>query len=191
MTSPRLFRAMQRDHDLAWDLVNQLTGGKGEATQDRMARHRTAQDLVALGSTHEAAEELVVWPAVRRHCPDGDELVSTALVQEGKAKLALNELRRISADSEEFSQCANTVASGFREHMTYEQNQIWPRLETHASPDELDRLADAYLRARETGPTRPHPYTPSTPQVLGTAGMVLARLDRIRDRVLLRKVPEQ
>lgn len=191
MTTLRLFHAMQRDHDLAWDLVNRLTGGEGEPAHERTERHRIAQDLVALESTHEAAEELVVWPAVRLHCPEGDALVDEAILQEGQAKLVLNELRRLSGDSDEFSQCANTAASQFRDHMSYEQNQIWPRLEDHASPEELDRLADAYLRARESGPTRPHPYTPSTPRILGTAGMVLARLDRIRDRVLLRRVPER
>jgi hemerythrin superfamily protein len=191
MSGQRLFRVMQRDHDLAWELVNQLTGRSGEEAHARTERHRIAQDLVALESTHEAAEELVVWPAVRTHCPEGDELVAEALLQEGQAKLVLNELRRMSADSDEFSQCANTVASQFRDHMSYEENQIWPRLEDHAGYEELERLAGEYLRARESGPTRPHPYTPSTPQVLRTAGLLLARLDRMRDRVLLRKVPQQ
>jgi hemerythrin superfamily protein len=191
MSSQRIFQVMRRDHDLAWELVNRITGGNGEEAHARTERHRIAQDLVALESTHEAAEELVVWPAVTAHCPEGDELVARAILQEAQAKLVLNELRRLSADSDEFSQCANSVASHFRDHMSYEENQIWPRLEDHASPEELERLAGEYLRARESGPTRPHPYTPSTPQVLRTAGMVLARLDRMRDRVLLRKVPQQ
>ena len=191
MSRSRLFSAVQRDHDLAWELVNRLTGGKEEPAHGRAERHRIAQELIALESTHEVAEELVVWPAVRAHCPGGDDLAGTALLQEAQAKLVLNELRHLSGSSEEFSECANAVAAHFRDHMSYEENQVWPRLEDHMGREDLDRMAGRYLAARESGPTRPHPLTPSTPEVLRTAGAVVARLDRMRDRVLSRKVPGQ
>ena len=51
---------MQREHDLAWDLVNQFPGGKGDPVADRSERHRIAQDLVALESAHDVAEEMLV-----------------------------------------------------------------------------------------------------------------------------------
>lgn len=187
--SHRLWHLMQADHDLAWELVNGLTGARADPVRDHRSCRRIALELVALQSVHEVAEEQVVWPAVRRMCAQGDALVSQVLLQEGQAKMALNELRRISPGTEEFSQCASTVASQFRDHLTYEQNQVWPRLNAAADGRALDRLAVGFEAARAGAPTRPHPHTPPWPPALATGGRVLAAFDRARDKLTGVRVP--
>ena len=184
-----LWRVMQADHDLVWDLLDRLTGGSGQP-HGSPAEHRSiAKQLVALESAHEAAEELVIWPAVRRLCPDGEDLVFEASSQERQAKRALNELNSMKAGNTEFDECVNTVASHAREHITYEQNQIWPRLADHLTDPDADLLAARWVDARRRGPTRPHPHTPPVPWILGTHGYVVARIDRARDALTGRKVP--
>ncbi|HLI02146.1 MAG TPA: hemerythrin domain-containing protein [Acidimicrobiales bacterium] len=185
----RLWATMQADHDLIWSLLNRLTRSHAEYEASAELRQRLAHQLVALGSVHEAAEELVIWPAVRRRCPDGDSLVGQALAQEHQAKLALNELRRLDAGSQEFAQCVNAVASHARNHISYEQNQIWPRLADGLADEELDALADRWQAARAAAPTRPHPHTPANPALLATTGKVMAAADRLRDRLSGRAVP--
>lgn len=185
----RLWATMQADHDLVWELLNRLTRSHPQYEESAGRRQQTAQQLVALESVHEAAEEQVIWPAVRRHCPDGDDLVDEALTQEHQAKLALNQLRRLGAGSQEFAQCVSTIASHARTHISYEQNQIWPRLADGLADEELDALADRWRSARAAAPTRPHPHTPPVPFLLATAGKVLAGGDRLRDRLSGRTVP--
>jgi Hemerythrin HHE cation binding domain len=177
----RLWTLIWQDHQQIWQLLERLTGGGGEPCNSPRERRLIRRRLVALQSAHEVAEERVVWPAVRQHCPRGDELVDCALEQEAEGKWALNELRRVSPGSEEFDDCVHTVAGLTRTHVSYEQNQIWPRLTDHLSSDQFDDLTRRWLRARAAGPTRPHPHTPARPAVLATAGSVLARLDRARD----------
>lgn len=184
-----LWRVMQADHDLVWELLNQLTGGSGSPAGSPDEHRRLARQLVALESSHEAAEELVIWPAVRRVCPDGDDLVLHAVEQERQAKRTLNELAAIKPGDKEFEECVATVASHARQHISYEQNQIWPRLADHLGAEEADRLTRTWADARRRGPTRPHPHTPPVPGVLATMGFLAARADRLRDRMTGRQVP--
>lgn len=185
----RLWTVMQADHDLVFDLINALTGGAGKP-QGSLDEHREiARQLVSLSSVHEAAEELVIWPEVRRRCKDGGELVLEATSQERQAKRALNELNRVKPGNSEFDECVNTVASEARSHITYEQNQIWPPLADQVSDEDAERLAGAYLAARSKAPTRPHPHTPPVPALLGSVGLVMAGMDRARDALTGRKVP--
>lgn len=177
-----LWAAMQADHDLVWSLLNRLTGADGSALPPSDARE-AAQHLVAVESVHEAVEEQVIWPAVRRRCQDGPELVGEALSQEGQAKRVLNELRRIAPGSEEFSECVNTLAGMARTHLSYEQAQIWPRLADALTDGEAAGLERAWHEARPDAPTRPHPHTPPAPQLLGGVGRAMGRLDRVRDRI--------
>jgi hemerythrin-like domain-containing protein len=184
-----LWKAVQADHDLVWDLLNRLTGGAGSPEGSPDEHRRIAKQLVALESSHEAAEELVLWPVVRRLCEDGEDLVFEASSQERQAKRAINELNHIKAGNIEFDECVNTVASHARSHITYEQNQIWPRLSDHLSDDEAATLLARWVDARRRGPTRPHPHTPPVPAVLGSLGFALARLDHLRDALTGRRVP--
>lgn len=189
MSVSGLWTVVQADHDLVWDLINRLTGGPSYPEGTPLENRRTATELVAVESTHEAAEELVIWPVVRERCRDGDRLVFEALKQERQAKRILNELNRISAGTPEFWESVHSVAAHAREHITFEQNQIWPRLAESLSTGESEQLAGRWLAARRTGPTRPHPHTPPLPKVLGTTGTLIARADRLRDALTGRKPP--
>jgi len=184
----RLWTVMQADHDRVWDLLNRLTGGAGEPDGSPSEHRKVARQLVALESMHETAEQMVIWPAVRRLCPGGDDLILEAVAQEREAKRALNELDRIKAGNTEFDECVDTVASHARSHITYEQNQIWPLLEDSIDEAEAEKLTRAYLSARRSAPTRPHPHTPASPPLLATMGRVVAGLDRARDALTGRKV---
>lgn len=184
-----LWTVMRRDHALLWKLINELTGGKGVPSGTAKEHRRVAKQLVAAASAHEAAEELVVWPVVRRLCSDGEALIEAALSQEEDAKSALHELNHISAGNQEFEECLHTLAGLARTHISYEENQIWPRLADELDPATARQLADRFLAARRLAPTRPHPNVPARPGVLGTVGIVAARLDHARDVLTRRRVP--
>jgi hemerythrin-like domain-containing protein len=182
----RLWTLMQDDHDAIWRILDQLTGGSAIPEPDTAKQRRLARHLVSFQSAHELAEELSVWPMVRKRCPEGKELIDTALKQESELKWALNELEHISPGSQEFTQCANTVAGLNRTHLSYEQNQIWPRLEDRLTERDTAQLVRQWQVARRTTPTRPHPHLPTHPAVLRTAGRAMAMMDRARDALIRR-----
>ncbi|WP_142144371.1 hemerythrin domain-containing protein [Streptomyces sp. SLBN-31] len=161
-------------------------GGSGTPEPDTGTQRRLARRLVALQSAHEFAEEIVLWPAVLRHCPAGDALVTTALEQERQLKRTLEELAHISPGSQEFTQCVNTLAGLNRTHLTYEENQVWPRLQDGLTARDTVRLARQWSGARRRAPTRPHPRLAARPVVLGTVGLAVAVVDRTRDGLTAR-----
>lgn len=183
-----LWKILKSDHDRIWDLLDRLT--EPDAAPGDHERRAAARELVAVASSHEAAEELVIWPAVRELCPDGDDLAAKALEQESRLRRALNELARLSPAHEEFGSCAHAVAGLARTHLRYEQNQVWPRLD-----EQLDSAGSAHLTAqwlgtrwltaRRSGPARPRPHLPASVPVLGAAGPA----DRALGRLTGRSVP--
>src|SRR4051794_32402058 len=187
--SARLWDLLQADHDTIWDLLGRITGGPAEPPDDPAAQRRLARQLVRLQSAHEFAEEQVILPLVRRHVDDGDELVAEVLQQERQLKRALNELYHLSAGTTEFEECVNTVASENRNHLTYEQNQVWPRLDDALTDEQLQRAARAWAIVRRRSPTRPHPHVPARPWVLSSAGTVLGARDRAADALRGRRLP--
>jgi hemerythrin superfamily protein len=177
-----LFKQLEADHAAIWKLLNEITGGSGQTEATPSRQHTLAQRIVALQSAHELAEEVAIWPEVTRRCLDGDELVQTALSQEHELKLALNELDHISAGTEEFAECVHTVCGQERTHLTYEQNQIWPRLYDQLSAADAGHLEARWSAVRRTAPTKPHPHLPARAELL----VIMAAADRLvrgaRDR---------
>jgi len=181
-----LWRSLQEDHDHIWDLINLLTGGSGEPEGPERERRKTALRLVAVESAHEAAEAMVVWPAVRLFVPDGAKMATDALAQEGQARRAISVFRRIKPGTVEFDRCLNAISGLARAHMTYEQNQVWPALESAVSPEQACQLARLWRHERKRASTRPHPHAPPVSGVLAGVGRMAAMMDRARDFVVLR-----
>jgi hypothetical protein len=48
-------------------------------------------------------------------------------------------------------------------------------------PGEARELGDKVQKAKEHGPTRPHPRTPASPKVLKALGPAIAVADKLRD----------
>jgi hemerythrin superfamily protein len=186
----RLWQLLHADHDAIWELLDAITGGSAEPPDDPGRQRRLARQLVRLQSAHEFAEERVILPLVRRHCPEGDELAGNLLEQESKLKRALNELYHLTAGTTEFEECVNTVASENRNHLVYEQNQLWPRLDDALSDQQLTQAARRWVVVRRGAPTRPHPHIPVRPWVLSTAGRVVSARDRAADAMRGRKPPD-
>lgn len=173
-----LWHAAQADHDRFWELCNFLTGGSGRGEGSARQRRSAAQELVALESQHEVAEELVIWPAVREMLPDGPGMVAVASAQERQAKRALNELRHLGPGSQDFAECLHTLAGMARAHMSYEQNQVWPALAGCLSAEQAAAMLDRWQKQRSMAPVRPHPHVPMRPLLLGRIGPLAAAGDR-------------
>jgi len=182
---PSVFDALTQDHEEVKRMLSELEKGPTQGTgasDDQLAlRKKMAEQLVIEESKHEAVEEMYWWPAVREHLSDGDRLADEAIAQEDEGKEVLNKLDKCDAGDPEFEQLLAEFIKAGREHIAFEENQVWPGMRTALSAEQAEELGEKFVTAKKTAPTRPHPKTPSTPGALKSTGPVAAAMDKARD----------
>jgi hemerythrin-like domain-containing protein len=181
---PTAFDVLANDHEQVKELLSHFEAAPAASgTNDSLlaARKKMAETLVIEESKHEAIEEMYFWPAVREHVPDGDALADRAISQEQEGKELLTKLDKLDADDPEFERLIREFIGAAREHIAFEETQVWPALRAALSQEQATELGDKLVQAKKTAPTRPHPHTPASPGVLKTAGPAAAAADRARD----------
>jgi hemerythrin-like domain-containing protein len=180
---PSVFDVLGQDHAEVKRMLSDLEAGPAAgASDDQLARRKKmVEELIIEESKHEALEEMYFWPAVRDKAPGGGRLADTATNQEQEAKQVLARLDRLDAGQPEFEELVTTFIADGREHISFEESQVWPVLRPVLSEDEASALGDKIEQGKKTAPTRPHPNTPPSPGVLKTAGPAVAAADRARD----------
>ena len=182
-----VFEVLAADHVDVKRMLTALEEGPDRAAgaSDPVLDARTlvVQWLVIDSSRHEAAEEQYFWPTVRKHIDGGDHLADQAIGQESEAKEVLDKLNKLDARDAEFDELLAEFIPAARKHIAFEEGEVWPQLRAVLTAEESAELGEKVSKAKEHGPTRPHPHTPASPAVLKTAGSAAAVLDRLRDAI--------
>jgi Hemerythrin HHE cation binding domain len=154
-----------------------------------MAKHdkRMTQALVIEATRHEALEEMFFWPAVREHHPDGDALADEAIADEQWARHVLTELDRLEADDARFEALLGTFAQAAREHIEFEESQVWPGLHAVLPAETAEELGRKITSGKKIAPTRPYSHMPPAPGVLKATGPTVTAADQARDAVTGRR----
>ncbi|GHJ44866.1 hemerythrin [Catellatospora sp. TT07R-123] len=164
-----------------------------EAASASPSRRKQVADVVtAVVSRHLAAEEQYLLPAVRRHLPDGDDLASRELAEDGAIRQMLQTLQTVPPEDEKFQELALEVDQQLRRHKHTADRRIHMRLAQAATDEELIRLGNRAAIAEEAATTRPHPGAPSTPPWNRLTDPLLGAADKLRDALTGRSTyPEQ
>jgi hypothetical protein len=182
---PDVFDVLGEDHREVKRILMELERGPtamaGASDSHLALRKKMAEQLIIEESKHEALEEMYFWPVVRDKLGDGGRLAGTATGQEQEGKEVLAKLDKLDAHQPEFEQLLSTFIAAGRDHISYEESQVWPRLRSALTPDEARRIGDKIAEGKKSAPTRPHPNTPPSPGMLKTAGPAVAAADRARD----------
>jgi hemerythrin superfamily protein len=182
---PDVFDILGADHrevkGMLTELENGPARGSGTSEAQLQARKELAERLVIESSKHEAVEEQYFWPTVRDRVPDGDRLAGHAISQEDEAKEVLARLDKLAPSDSEFDELVTRFIPAAREHISYEEDTVWPLLRGILTAAEAEDLGTKVADAKKIAPTRPHPGTPSSPGALKTAGPAVAATDKIRD----------
>jgi hypothetical protein len=180
-----VFMVLAKDHEEVKGMLAELEKGPTHATgasQDQLAlRKKMSEELIIEASKHEALEEMYFWPAVRDHLQNGDALADRATGQEQEAKQVLAELDKLDASDAEFEKLLGTFIGAARDHIEFEETQVWPAMRTALNSDRAAELGIQIAEGKKTAPTRPHPHAPASPGVLKTAGPAVAAADKARD----------
>ncbi|BDY30346.1 MULTISPECIES: hemerythrin domain-containing protein [Mycolicibacterium] len=174
---------LRSDHESVLGMLEVLEGApRGEgATASGLKTMVT--NLIIAESQHEAIEEQLFWPAVREILDDGDELADRAIDQEEAGKKLLQRLEDGEPGQADYHDALDEFIKAGREHITYEQEVVWPRFSAAVSAGDLDKLGAELEAAKKLAPTRPHPGTPSSQGAQMTMGMGAAIIDHVRDAV--------
>jgi Hemerythrin HHE cation binding domain len=154
------------EHDLIEILAHdhrELEGKFRElrAARDPDERRRILDDVTIELLWHAVVEETHLYPAVRRHLPDGDRIADRYTSENAQVERLIEEVY---------------------DHIRAEQHALVPRLAEHVRPDDLRRLGERVESAINSAPTRseladpdPHrrPYGPSAAELA----------HRVRDRL--------
>jgi hemerythrin-like domain-containing protein len=181
-----VFEVLSQDHEEVKQMLAELekrpiAAATGAGGNQLAERKKMVEKLIISESKHEAVEEMYFWPVVRERVADGDQLADIATGQEQEAKEVLNQLDKLDADQAEFETLLTGFITAGREHISYEENTVWPPLRRAISEEEAAELGDKIQEAKKTAPTRPHPNTPPKPGMLKGAGPAVAAADRLRD----------
>jgi hemerythrin superfamily protein len=130
---------------------------------------------------HSVAEEAYLYPAVRKHVPDGDEIADRELEDHAEAERTMKELEGRAADDPEFDRLITRLMTEIRHHLRDEESNLFPRLDRSCPADLLDELGEKVRTAKKTAPTRPHPAAPDTPPANKLLAPGIGLVDRMRD----------
>jgi hemerythrin superfamily protein len=132
---------------------------------------------------HAAAEEILVYPTVRRTAEDGDGLADHSIDEHQEIKRLLSELDDLSADDPAQSATIDELERTVGEHVAEEESVVLPALRGRTDPERRERLGDLFEDTKPLLPTRPHPSVPGTASAQLLAGPLASVADRIRDFV--------
>ncbi|MGW7265952.1 hemerythrin domain-containing protein [Streptomyces sp. NPDC054842] len=150
-------------------------------TGDTGRREQILQQLVQLVFSHAFAEESVLWPAVRRSVPGGEEL--TARVEEEHQEIndLVADIERLSPGDPEREDKVRQAFDLIRQDIRDEEDLLLPRLKDAMEDARLRGLGTAWEAVRRTAPTHPHPVIPRRPPGNALLGVPLSLYDRTRD----------
>ena len=145
-------------------------------------RRRTVSDQVVIELVrHAIAEEMYVYPAIRRHLPNGDEIAEHEISEHSEAEVTMKRIEKYKHDDPKLDTEMRELMRVIRQHVQEEEGDVFPRLAAAMDRAELEQLAGKVQAAKKVVPTRPHPAAPDHPPFNKLLGPGQGLVDRVRD----------
>jgi hypothetical protein len=165
----------KRDHARLDRMLDQLSHVTGADEDDLI------NGVCRLVFSHAFAEESVLWPALRRHLPDGDELTTKVELEHQKITELVAALDDNQPGDPGRPELIERTVAVLRQDVRDEEDELLPRLQEALGSGGLRRLGVLWEIARRTAPTRAHPIVSRRPPGNHLAALPLTLLDRTRD----------
>jgi hemerythrin superfamily protein len=130
-----LIEILAHDHHELKDMFGELT-----AATDLGERRRILENVEVELAWYTAIEETHLYPAVRRHLPDGDRIADKGMADNAEAERLLDELLEAAEADRAVEPLTRRLIGELAEHMREEEDIVFPRLAAHADPEDLRRL---------------------------------------------------
>lgn len=166
------------DHREALDLIAQI---KVATAKDD--KRDLADTLISELVRHSVAEEMYVYPAMKKHLPDGDEAVQHDTEEHKELEATMKKLEAVDADDITFTQLMSELETTLRDHIDDEESDQFPQLRARIPHDELVKMGGKVETAKKIAPTRPHPMAPNNQVFHKMVGPGVGLVDRLRDKL--------
>ncbi|KAI1304421.1 hypothetical protein EDD11_005113 [Mortierella claussenii] len=172
----RVSEAIKRDHRELEDAYNNILS----ATSDDEKTSWQNQFTWEL-ARHSVGEELVVYPAMEKHLPNGKQMADKDRKEHQTVKEQLYKFQNLKASDPEFTPTLKALWSNLSEHIKEEEENDLIQLEKAIQEADSEELLTSFNRAKKFAPTRSHPGAPDKPPFENVAGLLAAPIDKLRD----------
>ncbi len=166
------------DHHEVLDLLQQI-----KISTDAEERRDLADTVIGELVRHSVAEEMYVYPAIKKYLPDGDEAVDHDVEEHKELEQTMKKLESVDAQSPEFVQLLGELEDILRDHVGDEENEQFPQLRAQVPREELIEIGGKVANAKKLAPTRPHPLAPNNEVFHKLVGPGVGLVDRLRDKL--------
>ena len=152
MSTPDIISALIKDHRTVTKLFSQL-----EKTTARSARRRAElfRELDESLSFHAEFEEAHVYPLLEGR-KKSKPLALEALEEHVQVKRLLAEMRDLTPTDEHWEAKLTVLTENVRHHVEEEEGETFPQLKQAVDEEQLQRLGEEYLAAKEDKPAPMH-----------------------------------
>jgi hemerythrin superfamily protein len=172
-----LITVLIHDHREVEEMFAELESGTPGAHRRAELREQVIAELVR----HSVAEEMYLYPTTRKVLPGGDALADREIEEHAAAEQVMKELEGVAPEDPRFDDLLTQLITDVRGHVAEEESDLFPRLATACSEEELVELGKKVQHAKKLAPTRPHPWAPDRPPLDKILGPPLGLVDRVRD----------
>ena len=131
------------DHRQVEELFEQLESGDGD-------RRHLVDKVIDELTAHTAAEEQVVYPAIRDMVPEGGRTADRALSEHKGMKEAINQLKQGQPGDTQFETALRNLRSEVQSHVAEEENELLPALRMVIGTDKMVELGDVFTQVKGT-----------------------------------------
>jgi hemerythrin superfamily protein len=166
------------DHREALDILDRL-----RTTPDPEERRDLADTVIGELVRHSVAEEMYVYPAMKKHLPNGDEAVQHDTEEHKELEQTMKELEAVKPDDARFDELIQQLETTLVDHIDDEEADQFPELRARVPRSELVEIAGKVETAKKLAPTRPHPSAPNAEVFHKLVGPGVGLVDRLRDKL--------
>ncbi|MCW2505863.1 MAG: hemerythrin cation binding protein [Actinomycetia bacterium] len=173
------------DHREVTELIGQI-----RATTDPERRREFTDIAISELVRHSVAEEMYVYPAMKKHLADGEKAVAHDIEEHQQLERIMKELEAADSAGPGFVVLIGELESVLRDHVLDEESEQFPELRAAVPHDELVEIAEKVEKAKKLAPTRPHPNAPNSELFHKLVGPGVGMVDRLRDKLTGRPTGE-
>jgi hemerythrin superfamily protein len=135
---PNAIEMLREDHRKVKDLFEHFEGT--ESGDKKEIVDTTLREL----EIHTSLEEEIFYPAARQalkktDSEEGDDLMDEALEEHHVVKLVAAELKKMRSSDERYDAKFTVLAESVKHHIEEEENELFPKLESHIDGEELGK----------------------------------------------------
>lgn len=174
---------IKQDHRHIEEYYDNVVNATDDDTRTRWANQFTWEV-----ARHSIAEELVVYPAIEKHLPDGKQRADKDRAEHQVVKNKLNDFQKMKANHPDLIPTIQSMMADLKQHMNEEEQDDLVALEAALPQEDSMKMAKSFERTKMFVPSRSHPMAPNKPPFETVVGLLTAPIDHIMD--VFRKFPE-